>query len=67
MRKFGEVLASKVFDARSPPRGQRNVEVHLTERELASLLQDAYDTGVRRAKAVAEAERHDNDRPGGDE
>ena len=43
-------MAQKFFDIRSKKSGQRNIEVHVGETELAALLALAFEKGVESAR-----------------
>ncbi len=49
---IGMRLAKEFFDRRSKP-GQRNVEVHLSELELADLFAVAVKVGIKDAQVTA--------------
>jgi hypothetical protein len=48
---IGRSVARAVFDKRVSRKGQRNVEVHLSEPELAAIAQAAADMALRGSEA----------------
>lgn len=58
---IGRSVARAVFDKRVSRKGQRNVEVHLSEPELAAIAQAAADMAFRLVTKEAERPGHDNE------
>jgi hypothetical protein len=54
----GERLAKIIFDRRS--RKQRNVEIHITERDLAAILAEAFAMGLVQAEPPTRPEPTDH-------